>query len=130
MSLEEYVENNIGKKIRDGQCVALARDYAETCHEIPHTGGVVGAIDIWLSRHTNPKILQYFTIVEGRPEPGDWILFSPTATNKFGHIAVVLEDRGDGFNVFESDGFRPDAGSKRGFWTWSRYAGALRPIKS
>lgn len=129
MNINEYAEKNIGKKIRDGQCVALARDYVETCYGIPHTGGVEGAIDIWKTRRTNPKILRYFDIVEGRPEPGDLIFFNPTNSNKYGHVAVVLEDRGDGFNVFESDGFNPDAGCKRGFWTWSRYAGALRPVR-
>jgi hypothetical protein len=132
LTLHEYVDKNIGKKVRDGQCVALARDYAEACYGIPHTGSVEGAIDIWKTRHSNQKIRQYFDVVEGRPEAGDWVFFNPTSTNptstnKYGHIAVVLEDRGDGFNVFESDGFNPNAGSKKGFWTWSRYAGALRP---
>jgi len=124
---DEYYEKNVGKKVRDGQCVALARDYSEVCYGIPHTGSVPGAIDIWKTRNTNPNIKRYFDIVEGRPEKGDLVFFNASNTNQWGHVAIVREDRGNGFNVFESDGFNPNAGSRPGFWDWTRYAGALRP---
>ena len=125
-TFEEYMAENMGKKVRDGQCVALVRDYVEVCHGIPHTGSVVGAIDLWLSRDSNPRIRRYFDVVEGRPQEGDIIFFNRTSSNRFGHVAVVLEDKGDGFNVIEQDGFKLD-GVKSGFWTWTRYAGAFRP---
>ena len=103
-TFEEYMAENMGKKIRDGQCVALVRDYVEVCYGIPHTGSVLGAIDLWKTRRSNPAILEHFDIVEGRPEPGDIIFFNPTSSNRSGHVAIVKEDRGDGFNVFDQDG--------------------------
>ena len=125
-TFQEYYDENCGTVVRDGQCVALFRDYVETCFGIPHTGGVEGAIDIWKTRNTNPALKKYFTVVEGRPIPGDVIFFNASNTNKYGHVAIVIEDRGNGFNVYESDGFNPNAGSRPGFWDWTRYAGALR----
>jgi hypothetical protein len=141
-TFKEYVAENMGKKIRDGQCVALIRDHVEVCHGIPHTGSVDGAIDLWKTRRSNPFILKHFDIVEGRPEPGDIIFFIPTSTNRWGHVAIVLEDRGDGFNVLDQDGLaalfeegkpggrKGTVGMKISFWTWTRYAGALRPKKA
>ena len=121
-----FMDKHMGRRVRDGQCVALVREYAEDMFSIPHTGSVEGAIDLWLTRDKNPAIRRYFDIVEGRPGRGDIIFFNPTATNRFGHVAIILEDRGDGFNILEQDGFRLD-GVKVGFWTWTRYAGAFRP---
>ena len=128
----------MGKKVRDGQCVSLIRQYAEECYGIPHTGSVDGAIDLWMTRDKNPQIRKYFDIVEGRPEEGDIIFLKPTDTNKYGHVAIVLEDRGDGFNCLEQDGLavmelektgktNKTIGVKTAFWTWTRYAGAFRP---
>jgi len=135
-TLNDYLNDNMGKKVRDGQCVALIRDCVEVVYGIPHTGSVEGAIDIWRTRRANPKILQYFHIVEGRPERGDIIFFNPTSSNKYGHVAIVLEDKGDGFIIADQDGLPfidPvkyagfPIGLKTGFWNWTRYAGALRP---
>ena len=140
-TLDDYVTRNMGKEIRDGQCVALVRDIWEVCHGIPHTGSVNSAIDIWKTRRSNPNILRYFDIVEGRPEKGDAIFFLPTSTNSHGHVAIVFEDRGDGFNVIDQDGLavlfrdgKPGGrqgiiGMVKSFWSWTRYAGALRPKK-
>ena len=127
MTLQEYIDKTIGIKVRDGQCVALVRDYLLEVYSIPHTGSVSGAIDIWDTRYSNPLILENFMIAEGRPKAGDIIFFAPTNTNKYGHVAIVYEDKGDGFNVYEADGFNPDRGTKIAFWSWTRYVGALRP---
>jgi cell wall-associated NlpC family hydrolase len=127
MNIRDFKEKYIGKKVRDGQCVALFRQYAEECFGIPHTGSVEGAINIWETRNSNPKIRQYFDVVDGRPQEGDVVFFNPSSSNKYGHVALVLEDRGDGFNCLEQDGFKPDMGAKSAFWTWTRFAGALRP---
>ena len=122
----DFEKKYLGRKVRDGQCVALFRQYVEECYGIPHTGTVEGAIDVWKTRYSNPLIRKYFDVVEGRPVEGDVIFFNPTSSNKYGHVALVLEDRGDGFNCLEQDGFKLD-GVKPAFWTWTRYAGALRP---
>jgi len=129
MTIKAFGKKYMGKKVRDGQCVALFRQYAEECYGIPHTGSVTGAIDVWLTRSSNPLIKRYFDIVEGRPQEGDVIFFNPTSSNKYGHVALVTEDRGDGFSVLEQDGLKLD-GCKPGFWTWTRYAGAFRPKKT
>jgi len=129
MKIREFGEKYMGKKVRDGQCVALFRQYAEECFGIPHTGTVEGAIDVWLSRNDNHLIKKYFEVVEGRPQEGDVIFFNPSSTNKYGHVAVVLEDKGDGFYCLEQDGFKLD-GVKPAFWTWTKYAGALRPKRA
>jgi hypothetical protein len=126
MNLLEFEQKYIGKIVRDGQCVALIRQYADECFGIPHTGSVEGAIDLWLTRDSNPLIRRYFDIAEGRPQEGDIVFFNPTASNQYGHVALVLEDKGDGFCCLEQDGFKLD-GVKPSFWAWTRYAGAFRP---
>jgi len=125
--IREFEKKYVGKNVRDGQCVSLFRQYAEECFGIPHTGSVEGAIDLWLTRDSNPLIRKYFDVVEGRPKEGDAVFFNATSSNRYGHVAIVLEDRGDGFNCLEQDGFKPDLGAKPAFWTWTRYAGAFRP---
>ena len=126
MNIRDFEKKYMGIKVRDGQCVALFRQYVEECFGIPHTGSVEGAIDVWLTRDSNLNIRKYFDIVEGRPTEGDIVFFNRSSTNKYGHVAIVLEDRGDGFSCLEQDGFKLD-GVKPAFWTWTRYAGALRP---
>jgi cell wall-associated NlpC family hydrolase len=124
--IQEFEKKYLGQKVRDGQCVALVRQYAEECFGIPHTASVEGAMDLWLTRNSNPLIRKYFDVVEGRPQEGDIVFFIQTLSNKYGHVAIVLEDCGDGFNCIEQDGFKLD-GVKTAFWTWTRYAGAFRP---
>ena len=36
----DFEKKYMGLKVRDGQCVALFRQYAEECFGIPHTGSV------------------------------------------------------------------------------------------
>jgi len=126
--LADFAHKYMGKVVRDGQCVALFRQYAEECFGIPHTGSVEGAIDLWRTRDSNPKLGQHFEFVY-EPEnlvPGDVVIFYNTSSNKYGHVALVEELHPDGMSVIEQDGFRLN-GVKPAFWTFTRFAGALRP---
>lgn len=126
MTLQEFENKYMGKVVRDGQCVALFRQYVQDCYSIPHTGSVDGAYDLWTSYDINPKLKQYFDKITDRPQVGDCVIFEPTKTNKYGHIAIATDVHLDGINVIEQDGFKLN-GVKPAFWTYTRYVGALRP---
>jgi hypothetical protein len=125
LDIDQYEKTVMGSVVRDGQCVALFRDYAEVCYGIPHTGTVVGAINLWTDFDSNPLMAKYFEKVEGDPQKGDAAIFQATATNSFGHVAIVIERHTDGMNVMEQDGFKLN-GVKPGFWTFRQFVGALR----
>lgn len=128
ISLESFEKMYMGKKVRDGQCVALFREYVMQCYEIPHTGSVDGAVDLIQDYYNNPKMKEYFTWVHYVKDVkrGDCPIFTPTSTNKYGHIAICTAVHEDGMECIEQDGFKLD-GMKPAFWTWKRFAGALRP---
>ena len=94
MNIEEFEKKYLGEMVRDGQCVSLFRQYAEECFGIPHTGPVEGAIDIWLTRDSNPLIKKYFNIVEGRPRTGDIIFFNP--------IGLGIHDLSEAHRVYRN----------------------------
>jgi hypothetical protein len=124
--LEQFEQKYFNSKVRDGQCVALLRQYWEEVYGIPHTGSVEGAYDLWTTYETNPKLQQYFQKIEGRPTSGDAAIFSPIKTNQYGHIALVVSAEDSWMNVFEQDGINAQYAHPNK-WTWERYVGALRP---
>ena len=121
-----FANKYLGKSVRDGECVALFRQYMEEVFKIPHTGSVEGAYDLWTTYEKNPKMQKYFERIEGKPEPGDAAIFRPVSTNKYGHVAIVIAVNENGVRCVEQDGFKKGLGTKEAFWNWDRYAGALR----
>jgi len=127
IDLEQFEKKYMGKVVRDGQCVALMRQYAEECLGIPHTGSVEGAKDLWLHFKEFPLMDKFFTRIMNRNDVrrGDIPIFGPTASNKYGHVAICTESHFDGMECIEQDGFKLN-GVKPAFWTWTRFIGALR----
>lgn len=91
------------------QCVDLFRQYCRDVLDVPHTGCVEGARDLWLGYETS-RVKEFFEKVA---EPamcrcGDVAVWDGTASNRYGHTALVICGWGDSLVVFEQDGFRKD----------------------
>lgn len=134
MTLDEFVEKYNGKKIDyDGhygaQCVDVFRQYCKDVLAIPHTGGVVGAAELYTKYDTMPLEQKYFERVPYKagmlPEAGDVVVFGATQTNQYGHVAIVLDASSEAIAVFEQDGFAQD-GAHVGSWSYRRVLGFLR----
>lgn len=127
LSLKQFEDKYMGKVIRDGQCVSLFRAYMEEVHGIPHTGSVEGAINLWTNFSDFPLMDKHYTQIDDLHDiqVGDAVIFKASDTNKYGHVAIVTEIHNDGVNCIEQDGFKLN-GVKPAFWTFTRFAGALR----
>ena len=133
MTLDEFIEKYNGKKIDyDGaygaQCVDVFRQYCKDVLSIPHTGAVVGAEELFTKYDVLPLEKKYFHRIayEGViPGTGDVVIFGASASNKYGHVAIVLSANGQMINVFEQDGFKQD-GAHIGTWDYKRVLGFLR----
>ena len=134
MTLHEFVEKYNGKKIDyDGsygaQCVDVFRQYCKDVLVIPHTGGVVGAAELFTKYEAMPLEQKYFERIPYKagmqPEAGDVVIFAPTKSNKYGHVAIVLDASAEAIAVFEQDGFAQD-GAHVGSWSYRRVLGFLR----
>lgn len=134
MTLDQFVEKYNGKKIDyDGhygaQCVDVFRQYCRDVLAIPHTGGVVGAVELYAKYDTMPLEQKYFERIPYKagmqPEAGDVVIFAPTKSNKYGHVAIVLDTSSEEIAVFEQDGFKQD-GAHVGSWNYARVLGFLR----
>ncbi|PIE98617.1 MAG: CHAP domain-containing protein [Treponema sp.] len=133
MRLLEFVKKYNGQKVDfDGhygsQCVDLFRQYCKDVLNIPHTGGVVGAKDLYKNYERMPKEKRYFQrfrIEESRPIMGDVIIFDATGGNKYGHVAIVVSANLAETLIFEQDGFKQD-GAKLRVVDYSNALGFLR----
>ena len=134
MTLEQFVETYNGKKVDyDGhygaQCVDLFRQYCKDVLEIPHTGGVVGASELYTKYEAMPLEKRYFERIPYKAgmqlEAGDVVIFAPTKSNKYGHVAIVLDASSEEIAVFEQDGFAQD-GAHVTSWNYARVLGFLR----
>ena len=134
MTLEQFVEKYNGKKIDyDGhygaQCVDVFRQYCKDVLAIPHTGGVVGAAELYTKYDTMPLEQKYFHRIPYKAgmqlEAGDVVIFAPTKSNKYGHVAIVLDASSKEIAVFEQDGLKQD-GAHVGSWNYARVLGFLR----
>ena len=134
MTLHEFVERYNGQKIDyDGhygaQCVDVFRQYCKDVLVIPHTGGVVGAAELFTKYEAMPLEQKYFERIPYKagmqPEAGDVVVFGATQTNQYGHVAIVLDATAEEIAVFEQDGFTQD-GAHVGSWNYARVLGFLR----
>lgn len=134
MTLNEFVEAYNGTKIDyDGrygaQCVDVFRQYCKDVLDIPHTGGVVGAAELYTKYEAMPLEQKYFKRIpykEGmQPDAGDVVIFGTTKTNKYGHVAIVLDSSSEEIAVFEQDGFK-QTGAHVSSWSYARVLGFLR----
>ena len=110
MDLTDFINKYFGKKVDfDGafgaQCVDLFRQYCEDVLDVPHTGAVDGAKDLWLKWESLPLERYYFNKVKN-PVCGDVVVFGETDSNKYGHVAIFVSYIGKDIMVFEQDGFK------------------------
>jgi hypothetical protein len=140
MNLEEFIERHIGRKVRDGQCAALYRQYIQDVWKLPPleglgaTGGAEGLFTRY-ETDVGPASRRHLELIRCSPEmipqPGDAVIFKAAPKNRFGHVAIFIRVEPDGRRqVFEQDGIsvmRGGAGgAKLGFWTTDRVLGWLR----
>lgn len=117
MKLDEFINKYNGKKVDyDGafgaQCVDLFRQYCKDVLNIPHTGSVNGAKELYLNYDSMPQEEKYF-IKKSRFEvagrAGFVAVYDATSSNIYGHVAIVLGTMPDGdLIVFEQNGFAQD----------------------
>ena len=132
MKLDEFINKYINTKVDfdnafGAQCVDLFRQYCKDVLNIPHTGVVEGAKDIFLNYDKLPLEQKYFKKYStNNPKPADIIIRNETKTTKYGHIAIVVSSLGNNkVLVFEQDGFKQD-GAKLAIRTTENMLGILR----
>lgn len=115
MTLEEFVNKYMKTKVDydkafGAQCVDLFRQYCTDVLEVPHTGSVEGAKDLFLEYNNLPKEKQYFKRVKGISgiKYGDVAIWDQTETNKYGHVAIVISKEGLNIGVIEQNGIKQD----------------------
>lgn len=116
MDTKQFVDTYVGTKIdfdkRFGpQCVDVFRQFNKDVFGFPHTGGVEGAKDLWENYGKLPEEKKYYEQIrkEGTiPLEGDVVVFGKTASNKYGHVAIVLWASRKVLVVLEQDGFKQD----------------------
>lgn len=132
MKLDEFINEHINTKVDfdnafGAQCVDLFRQYCKDVLNIPHTGAVEGAKDVFLNYDKLPLEQKYFKKYStNNPKPADVIIWNETKTNKYGHIAIVVSSLSNNkVLVFEQDGFKQD-GAKLAIRTTENILGVLR----
>lgn len=133
MTLKEFAGKNGNTKIDyDGkygfQCVDVFRQYCQDVWNIPHTGGVAGAKDLYEKYESLPLEQKYLDKIPYKqglvPPAGCAVIFGKTPSNKYGHVAIVLSASNAGMKVFEQDGYE-QGGTRIMFRTYSNVLGFL-----
>ena len=136
MTLDEFVKKYSGTKVdfdkKFGyQCVDLFRQYCADVLNIPHTGAVVGAAELYTKYEVLPLEQKYFDRIPHTgdvPCTGDVVIFGAVKTNQYGHVAIVIGADDKHITVLEQDGFAQD-GVHIGVWSYTRVLGFLRKKK-
>lgn len=111
MKLNDFITKYLGQKVDydnkfGAQCVDLFRQYCNDVLEIPHTGGVEGAKDLYLKYSSLPNEVKYFERVARGPLAGDVAIWDATSSNIYGHVAIVVGNMaGKDLLVLEQNGF-------------------------
>ena len=116
MLLSQFLTKYCGKKVDfdaayGAQCVDLFRQYCSDVLNIPHTGAVDGAKELYEKYADLPVEKKYFTRLTKKavPEYGYVAVWGSTPTNKFGHVAIVIARiNASTLLVFEQNGFQQD----------------------
>ena len=116
LTFEQFITKYCGKKVDydkvyGAQCVDLFRQYCQDVLNIPHTGSVDGAKDLYEKYQELPVEQKYFVplIRSAEPEFGYVAVWGSTPMNRYGHVALVLAKLNDStLLVFEQDGYAQD----------------------
>ena len=130
MTLTQFIRKYKGQKIDfDGkfgcQCVDLYRQYCKDVLEIQQTPSVDGAKDII----DNPGVLSVTRdSALADYTRGDVLIWGATKTNKYGHVAILVDVYNTKyFVVLEQDGFKQD-GCKLEFRSRENLLGCLYKV--
>lgn len=109
MKFHEFINKYINRKIDfdnayGAQCVDVFRQYCKDVLNIPHTGAVEGAKDLFLNYDKLPLEKKYFKKVENI-NYGDIVIWNSTKKNPYGHIAIAISSTPSEIIVFEQNGF-------------------------
>lgn len=114
MTFSKFIETNLGRKVDfDGvygpQCVDLFRRYHKDVIGGEHTGSVDGAWQLWDKFSDSGLPSYYYRKNISVARTGDVVIFAPTPSNEFGHVAILVSwiDH-KRMLVLEQDGFRKD----------------------
>lgn len=132
MDFSEFINKYLGKnvdydKVFGTQCVDLFRQYCQDVLNIPHTGGVDGARELYLNYDKLPLEQKYFEKVaktEGKYR--DVAIYDVTPNNPFGHVAMVLIPRETETLVFEQRGNTKDTSAQLYWRSNDKLLGFLR----
>ena len=123
MELTDFINRWVGTKIDfDGhygaQCVDLYRQYCKDVLQIPHTGLVEGAKDIYLNYDRMPREKWYFDRIPFceslEMKLGDVVIWGKSQSNEYGHVAIFISKvDNEKVLVFEQDGFKQDGAKLR-----------------
>lgn len=134
MTIDKFISTYIGKKVDydkkfGAQCVDLFRQYCQDVLNIPHTGSVDGAKELFTNYSKLPLEIKYFDRITRGPITGDIAIYDGTSSNIFGHVAIVIGNMaGRDLLLFEQDGFKQD-GAKLTIRTIDNLLGYLHPKK-
>lgn len=132
--VNKYIKTNVDfDGVFGAQCVDLFRQYCKDVLNIEkHTGSVNGAKELFTKYdELSGQIYEKEVFIRlkfpdhYRFEPGDVAIWDSTSSNKYGHVAIVLEDKVNDLIVFEQDGFKQD-GAKISYRSKKNLLGVLR----
>lgn len=117
--LIDFVNKHINQKVDyDGyygaQCVDLYRQYVKEMYGITNLEmlGDGGAKDIYLKYEEFPHERESFIRLDAEKhsfaQAGDIAIWNASASNEYGHVAIVIDDQVNDILVFEQDGFKQD----------------------
>ena len=113
------------------QCVDLFRQYAKDVGEISERlescGTSGGAKDLYLDYDKMEKEKKYFKKLSPKktPKSGDVAVWNSTSKNKYGHVAIVVQNYPNSIVVFEQNGYMQD-GAKYNIRSKENLLGYLR----
>ncbi len=134
MTFEGFLKKYAGMKVDadkmyGAQCVDLFRQYCTDVWNVPHTGSVEGAKDLYLNYDKLPLEKKYFSLDAAKNAvQGDVVIWGATDKNKYGHVAIYVCNIGDSLLVFEQDGFKQD-GAKFSLRSKENVLGIIRKKK-
>lgn len=133
MKIEEFINKHLNKIVDfdgafGGQCVDVFRQYCKDVLEIPHTGAVEGAKDLFLNYDNMPLEKEHFQkMLSTYYLYGDVVVWDKSMTNKYGHVAIFIHQISNGeILVLEQDGFKQN-GLKLKSRSTNNILGILRP---
>lgn len=134
-NFQDWVNSVVGKPIDvDGvygdQCVDVAESYCKFLwpgNNWPQELGFGNAKDLF--NNSNPNYFRKINYSPGlAPQQGDMVIYGATASNPYGHIAVVESATPSDIVVVEQNGFNPSGNAYVTHRTYANMIGFIRPI--